>query len=574
MKTGLEGLRSRLGETGRSLTGRGARTLRVQVREAASGKAVQGALVVLTRKEKTFQATTDEAGDAVFAQPEMGRCNVSAKAEGYEESATPLTVMTSRSVTIQLAPRYVRRLSVRAVEDLGPVASCRIVLKGRFDQVAAETGSDGRAELENVRSGMRLVTAEAELYQPASRESRLDAPNETVTIKMEPIRAGRVGFRVMDKATGLPVAGAMIALDRRGEGFTVTTGDQGEAELQRPKMGNYRIRSSHALYTPVEEEVQLIQESLERVLNMERLTGEVSVKVLNSMTKRGIAGAMIHLRDNENLGQEADQATDRGGLATVGRFPYAPYRLSINAPGYLDVTLDLVLRQPSLQVESGTDPVIASSTDQIRLLQEARSEMARTTREVRSGPYDRCLPGFFFNIAVEMISAAVAVACTPELYPECLDRQPQASDAAAKVASEAVLMISRMIKMPRNMQVYAAARNLPEGETVTPRRLAEEDLDELISLITSPVEYAATGVQDQVDLNDRLEERMSAEISELDLYPVKYLQNLSSQMRGLEAGNAYEKAFAIYFSKAILHSCFQMVEDQTARRRLVAAARA
>ena len=573
MRTGLESLRSHLGEAGRSLTGRGARTLTVQVREVGSDKPVQGALLELTKKDKTFQATTDQAGDAIFAQPEMGRCTVSVKAEGYEDSATPLTVLTSRSVKIQLAPRYVRRLSIKAVEHREPVTSCRITLKGRFDQVAAKTDSDGKAEVENLRSGRRLITAEADLYQPISQEAEFHAPNETLTIRMVPLRADRIGFQAVDKATHLPVAGVRVVLDRTGEVFTLATGDKGDAELQRPKMGNYRMQVSHPLYGPIEQEMQLAQESLEKVLNMERLTGEISVKVLNSMTKKGIA-AIVHLKDTENLGQETTQATDRGGLATLGRFPYAPYSLTIRAPGYLEVSLDLILRQASLRVESGTDPVITSTADQIRLLQEARSEMARTTREVRGGLYDRCLPGFFFNIAVEMISTAVAVACTPELYAECLDRQPQASDAAAKVASEAVLMISRMIKMPRNMQVYSAARGLPQGETVTPRRLAEEDLDELVSLITNPVEYAATGLQDQVDLNIRLEERMSTEISELDLYPVKYLQNLSSQMRGLGAGNVYEKAFSIYFSKAILHSCFQMVDDQTARRRLTAAARA
>jgi len=575
LKVKLNGIKSAIESAGKTIGGnirpQGSKLLGLAVTDSETGNPIKEASVKVTRGETTYNGETDNQGKAKFGELGLGRHDISVAGEGYRELSTSITIYKDREIQLELEPEFASRVVLLTIEGNVPVSDVQLDLVGKFGELAAETDDKGRAVLREVRTGEWNITAIADLYNDFETAEVIGAEDQTIRIEMQPLRGERLRIGILDRMNRRPVEGCRVEMTRRGKTTGYTSDEKGSVLITEPLMGRYSVAVRHDIYEESTDDFLLETDVVDREYEIDRRQSEIEIEALNSMTKRGIRNLEISLHDLEELGVDVAAQTDDDGKAYLGEHPYGLYSLGFSKPGYSKMTIERVMEDPHLDLQLEIHPLLSCNPEQLRTLQKARSELSNKIRELRVGDYDKYLPHFFFNLGVALIAAAIEVACTPEYYRDGKERHGPASEAATKMAAEALERLSRMVKMPRNIRVYDAAKSLPQEGKLPNLSVRDREREEIMSLLYNPMEFSASGSQDQLALSDQLEERISSDIAGMELYPVKYLQGLSNQMRDLETTSAYEKAFAVFLSKMILRSCFFFLTNANLRERLRAA---
>jgi uncharacterized surface anchored protein len=175
--------------------------------------------------------------------------------------------------------------------------------------------------------------------------------------------AGGIAGTVVDQATGMPIAGAMVtAVGDNGQAGTGQTGERGQYEIGRLAEGTYRVQAEARGYEPAAFPRPVTVPENEIVQGIDFALapsggnpepGGITGLVLEARTGNPIAGAMVTaLGDN---GQVGTAQTNERGRYEIGRLAEGTYRVRAQARGYEHAAYPRPVAVRSGEITQGTD---------------------------------------------------------------------------------------------------------------------------------------------------------------------------------------------------------------------------
>ncbi len=314
---------------------------RGRVTEGQGGPGIPGALVLLTPKgldqqarattpgqsADPLQATTDDDGSWSLIGLPAGRYSLSAAAPGYLP-ATRLDVTLRAGQDnegLDLALSRGGHTVRGSVSDIGggPVEDVLVKLVRldadspfNFDRAAmgALTDEEGQFEYQLVDGEYSLTTYHPD-YVDATKRVRVDGGPRSVDITVTP--AGSIEGRVLDRATGDPIEGAIVTRSGESSGGFVVLG-LGDDQVMTDAEGRFRmggLGSGVARLSAVARGYATRQ-PVEVVLGVAEQVGDVEILVDHALTISGFVVA----RGDEDRGLEG---------VLVGAFSFQPSRLHV-----------------------------------------------------------------------------------------------------------------------------------------------------------------------------------------------------------------------------------------------------
>lgn len=237
--------------------------------------------------------------------------------------------------------RFEERFVLTGTVLLGgePLPGALVSLTGRELAVEREVASDyqGRFEIEDLEPATyNLGVAHGRELVVANRDVKLDG-NRDVVIDLVP---ARVSGRVVDAASGDPVAGALVALVRLSEtgeetnALSAASGEDGAFDFPRAPPGRYRVSVQRDGYAAATWQLDLADGAARRDLELEvRPTAgaEIWLRLASGGVPRSAdvtvldAGGGALLRESRPV--EAD------GRLTLPKVPPGVFQLVIRSPG-------------------------------------------------------------------------------------------------------------------------------------------------------------------------------------------------------------------------------------------------
>ncbi|UCH89306.1 MAG: carboxypeptidase regulatory-like domain-containing protein, partial [Thermoplasmata archaeon] len=174
--------------------------------DAATGKVIPGALILLWNDKNEYKAETDENGNFKFEVPHSGY-HLKATAEGYHPLEELLEKKDSTEVELKLSlkpkePEHKPMLVLGKVFDEvtnEPIAKAVILVHNDNSKYEAVSGEDGSFKL-SIPPGFYKVFVTREGYHDVETEIKGEAGNEiTLSISMKPVKEEKVWVYVEGK---------------------------------------------------------------------------------------------------------------------------------------------------------------------------------------------------------------------------------------------------------------------------------------------------------------------------------------------------------------------------------------
>ncbi len=318
-------------------------SLALTVLDDETGQPLEGAVVRIADRE----ARSDAQGRARFDDLPAGAHSVAADHPGHVPGAADIRIRRAAETAaeLRLKPILTGDVVGRVVNarDGSPVPGAAIA----GPQVGAVADEGGRFRLPGLMAGRIRLSASAPLFAPAELSFDL-ARNDIadVTIELEPITHGAVRGRVVDDATGEPLAGARVRIG----GAEVSTDAAGAFAFERIGIGDILAEASQEGYLPGHQAARLEPgRDLELTIRLEREPlGALSGRIVDSRTGEPIAGALVtaggQTAETDAEGNYRFEGLKAGAAEIEVRYP--GYRAQVSAGavvpgegGRLDVTL-------------------------------------------------------------------------------------------------------------------------------------------------------------------------------------------------------------------------------------------
>ena len=319
--------------------------LTVSLRKAIAGKVVFKGVVtdagtqqplagVSVRLERsTWQTQTNAQGEYEFASPAIaGNKTAVFEKAGYQTHSQEVQIQgaTTTVFNVALKPESASssparlEVSVQA-RGLGtPLAGAEIILTGA-NQRTAQTGTDGRASVENLAPGSTQIQISAAGHESAVASVHVE-PGRRYELPVELLPQAnpqhRLYGQVVDAVSQQPVAGAKVALTGAGAVTTAANGAYdfasvlpGDAQLEVTRDGYAAYRQTLRLTGTTEARIPLTPLSQPGAIRW-----DVSGAVVDADTLEPLAGAQLVLEE-VSLGT-AVLRRQTGATQADGRFAF------------------------------------------------------------------------------------------------------------------------------------------------------------------------------------------------------------------------------------------------------------
>ncbi len=265
-----------------------------------------------------------------FADIDLGTYTVSAWADGYTDAGTTVSITSTaneKNVTLKLY-REVGDITVtvKDSETREPIYRAEVEGAERYET----TDRDGMAYFEGILFGSYTFEASADGYYPNSAKVSISSSNvsNSVTIYLDPIpEVGEITVRVKDSETNRVIVGALV----EGAGERAVTGSDGTVTFCDVPFDRYTFEASADGYYSNEgvAEISLdnMEDSITIYLDPIPTSGDITVRVVDSVTERVISGAAV-----EGAGER--KITGSGGTVTFYDVPFDRYTFEASADGY------------------------------------------------------------------------------------------------------------------------------------------------------------------------------------------------------------------------------------------------
>lgn len=315
------------GQNAMNIPLRGATSIRGKVRDKASDSPIVGATVSLPNWGVSVES--DEEGRFQIADVPAGKTSIEIAKPGYDATTLEETLTSDAAgeLDVQLAGQG--KLVGRVIDALSPekpIPGAQVYLLNT--PLSTTTDSGGRFEIPGIPTGTVTIAVQAEGYQTESSDQELKATE----IRPFPVAlhgAGTVRGRVLNNATGKPMAGATVKLlHPKLNREPIQTNDRGEFEFRKLPPGQQAVKvtsdgfeESHANVLATEE-----PEAVEIAL-----TGDATLTgtVMDAVEKKPIPNVEIRIKGTELTAKTGDD-----GKFEIKSIPGRPATVQVVGRGY------------------------------------------------------------------------------------------------------------------------------------------------------------------------------------------------------------------------------------------------
>ncbi len=263
-------------------------TVRGSVRDASSKQPLAGADVRIGG----IKVTTDSDGNFVAERVPAGEAGIVAGFAKYHDAQARIDVPRDGDIEqrLELSPVTTGTVyvTVRNQASGQPVAGADVIIGTR----RITTDASGNMVAEEVPAGRIVANASAQLFEPGSSESVLEAAGESrLEITLIPITYGTVFGVVTNKANGQPLANVTVKIGDR----TARTNAQGEYRAERVPAGAVSVSAELLRYRGDQQQVQL-ERGKERDVGLALdpiTTGTLQGVVRNAASGQALSGVTV-----------------------------------------------------------------------------------------------------------------------------------------------------------------------------------------------------------------------------------------------------------------------------------------
>ncbi|HOP74455.1 MAG TPA: carboxypeptidase regulatory-like domain-containing protein [Bacillota bacterium] len=290
---------------------------------------LKGATVRLTGNGEDRNATTNDSGEASFANIPTGTYTLAATMDGYETGSQTVTVVRQQTETATIAlAREMITVQIDILSDTGTKLSFASVnITGNGINDTKETSWNGGVTF-TLPAGTYTLTATHTYYRTISQELVVSRENNTFDLTTTR-KVADIVFVVLD-SDGHPLSGAVISKSYSDPveilGYTDGTG---RFELKNQPAGNYAFDVTKEFYNGWTSVVTVNQDGvIEKTFTLTRQTGNVRITVKNS-SEAGIAGATVTLSDG------SVHIANSIGIVKMDNVPAGEMSITASASGYV-----------------------------------------------------------------------------------------------------------------------------------------------------------------------------------------------------------------------------------------------
>jgi protocatechuate 3,4-dioxygenase beta subunit len=258
------------------------------------------------------------------------------------------------AVTLAAAVAFAGGISGQVVDATTgePIAEALVVAKSpNGDAGRARTNDRGAYRIGDLRPGAYNVTATARGYlgarYPRPVPVRANQMTEDINFRLAKKRPdrGAISGRVVNRRTGAPVKGAVVAATDGRFRLRTRSDARGRYLLRGLKPGKYKVIADARGYArevyprPVPVIAGEVTKDIDFALTPKPRLGAITGRVVDARTREPIAGALVVARG----GNGGRALTDRRGVYTIRLHPGA-YRVVARARGYTPKTYPHLVR--------------------------------------------------------------------------------------------------------------------------------------------------------------------------------------------------------------------------------------
>ncbi len=241
-------------------------------------------------------------------------------------------------------PASVSSVTVTVLNDATgePLAGATVEIRDYYDYLyilSGITDNTGVVIIDQVPAGKYSISANLGGYFRAIDSEVLISGDSEHTFRLLQALDGSVTVTVLDDATGEPLAGTLVSVAQGGKLgqilATGTTDDTGVFSSVPLPSDTYFISLQRPGYSMTVTTVQ-VSGDFTKTLRMKSVTagGVLSITALDSATSQPIAGATVHVID-DNADTVAIGTTDSSGVFTSDQIPAGLYEGAVSHPDYL-----------------------------------------------------------------------------------------------------------------------------------------------------------------------------------------------------------------------------------------------
>ncbi|MGV8075116.1 MAG: carboxypeptidase regulatory-like domain-containing protein [Syntrophobacteraceae bacterium] len=322
------------------------------VSDSATSNFIEGVAVTVSDSNGVHSAMTGSSGQFAFSNIVSGPVTVSIAKEGYGPQEHSLVLGEGETQVLNVSLNEIvtgatLTGTVISAESGQPLAGAFITVTDAGGSRTALTGADGSYTVNNITPGDVQVSA---VYGELSETRQISVPTPgTYSLDFALRSAATITGTVTDAVTGLPLAGAAVAVTCSGSTQSVQTLENGIYELSGVALGSAEVTVSRAGYY---SQTVTIAVSVRQVYehNFALFDLNASAAVHGTLTNAGTLlpepGARITLQGAENSAE-----TDENGVFTLFDVPMGPRTFELVKEGFVNTTITVDVNENPFQLD-------------------------------------------------------------------------------------------------------------------------------------------------------------------------------------------------------------------------------
>ena len=248
----------------------------------------------------------------------------------------------------------------------------------------AYTDAAGFYVIDEVEVGEVTVKCAALGYEQVEMTAEIiEETPTTQNIELDPMAFGSVEGMVTETATGLPIAGAHVALGSvpesggggDGHSLVAVTGEDGMYLIDNVPAGEYEARAWAFGYLPVESVPLTVEDGVAATLDLtldSMAFGDVEGLVTDSTTGDPVENALVMLGRTSGADGPGEHGmwgrpfafTDENGFYRLEDVEAGAYTMTVTARGYLTADREIEILEDAVATENvALDPLVFGSVE-------------------------------------------------------------------------------------------------------------------------------------------------------------------------------------------------------------------
>ena len=283
---------------------------------------------------------------------------------------------------------------------------------------------------------------------------------------------------------------------------------------------------------------------------------DLSVKVLDELTKTPIPGVIVH------IGPKTLKTGDDG----IATFAVSSGEHTIDARGIPNIYDGATA---SVSADSGTVTLLLSSVVRPDHEQDARLRSIRQAFENRyrevSG-YDRCIPGFYRSMVQRQIDYVRGVAAVHFIRGK--NTPKEVSDRLISIIEEVSARVSETMVSKRNIDLYATGASGAGTGSAPVCAASQISHDLLADLISDPQGFVSSEYPNVQQTLSEIDNEITSKTKNMSILPVTGIWAIAKDLLSDQSGDDLDRALRVLIAEVLLEHAREMYENPEIVKRM------